>query len=143
MSLAEVLGRLGSAVVAWLCIYAWLIWTATLRVAECKTSGDDLWALCLGFGVLATLVSPAINLTRQLSEVHQVIRQFVWPLVLLAPLALMPLGSAWLGSTFNDAPLCTFAPAGNWHGWWAPLQSLLMLLASISVWKLVRTTPTR
>lgn len=138
MSLAEALGRLGCAVVTWLCIYAWLIWTATLRVADCRPGGDDLWALSLGFGVLTTLLSPAIGLTRPLDELHQVIRRFGWPLVLLVPLALLPIGSAWRTSTFGGAPLCAFVGESPWHAWWAPLQTLLLALAALSICRQIR-----
>lgn len=90
MSLAELLARLGTTIVAWLCIYAWLIWTATLRVATCNASGDDLWTLVLGFGVFTSALSLLLGLTRPLPEVHAMTRKFAWPLVLLLPLALAP-----------------------------------------------------
>lgn len=135
MSLAELLARLGTTTVAWLCIYAWLIWTATLRVATCNTSGDDLWTLVLVFGGFASALSTLLGLTRSLPEVHAMMRNFAWPLVLLLPLALMPVWTAWAGSTFAAAPLCPVAPAAVWHPWWAPLQTLLLAFAGYHIWR--------
>jgi hypothetical protein len=138
MSLAELFARLGTSVVLWLCIYAWLIWTATLRVATCNTSGDDLWALVLGFGVFVAGLSPLLALTRTLPEVHAMVRHFAWPLVLLLPLAAAPVWTAWVGSTFAAAPLCAVAPAASWHPWWAPLQSLMLLFTAYHIWRGIR-----
>lgn len=106
MSFAEVFARLGVAIVTWLCIYAWLVWTAVLRVAECDTSGDDLWSVVAGFGVLVNLLSPTLVLTRPLPDVHEVIRHLAWPLVVLVPLAAMPLWIAWNNTTIQGQPLC-------------------------------------
>jgi len=138
MSFAEVFGRLGMAIVTWLCIYAWLVWTAVLRVAECETSGDDLWAVVAGFGVLVALLSPALAMTRALPDVHVVIRNLAWPLVLLVPLAVMPLWSAWSHTTMHEQPLCQAAPGAPWHFWWAPLQSVLLAVTGWQVWRSTR-----
>ncbi len=137
MSLAEVLARLGSTCVTWLCLYAWLIWMATLRVASCTTSGDELWALIMGFGLLVGAMSPMLGLTRVMPEVHSMVRNFAWPLVLLVPLALMPLWTAWTGTTMGGDPLCPVAASATWHTWWAPLQTLLLLMCGYQVWRCI------
>jgi hypothetical protein len=134
MSFAEVFGRLGMAMVTWLCIYAWLVWSAVLHVAECATSGDDLWALVFGFGVLVSMLSPALGLTRPLPEVHPLIMSLAWPLALLVPLAVLPLWDAWSGATLQGESLCSAAPVASWHLWWAPAQTILLSITGWQVW---------
>ena len=137
MSFAEILARLLTALVGWLCLYAYMIWLATVRVVSCATDGNTLWAVLLGFGCFAAPLAWLLNLTRPLHDVHAILRHFAWPLLLLLPLAVPPVYTAWIGSTLADAPLCIDTVAEAWHAWWAPLQTALLIFMGWSVFRAV------
>ena len=53
MRLSEVFLRLASALVAWMVIYAYVIWLAALHAIGCGPDGDEIFRLLLGMAPLA------------------------------------------------------------------------------------------
>ncbi|MEZ5597605.1 MAG: hypothetical protein R3E84_14665 [Pseudomonadales bacterium] len=135
MSIAEALLRLGAALVAWLCLYAWVLWLATLRVISCAADGDHLWAVLFGFASAMLPLAGLTRATRPLDDIHSLLGWFRWPLLILALLAIPPLLSAWLGSTLDSQPVCPSAAPAAWHFWWAPAQTVVMLGVAVILWR--------
>ena len=138
MSFAEVMGRLAAALVGWMCVYAYVIWLATLRIVSCTTDGNTLWAVLLGFGCFTAPLAALLNLTRPLSEVHALLRHFVWPLLLLTILAVIPVYTAWINSTLGGGALCLSTTFDAWHAWWAPMQTALLGCIGALVYRAIR-----
>lgn len=138
MSFAEVMVRLAAALVGWMCVYAYVIWLAALRVVSCSTDGNTLWAVLLGFGAFTAPLAGLLNLTRPLWDVHALLKHLVWPLLLLTPLALIPVYSAWTHSTLAGGALCTTTAVDAWHAWWAPMQTALLGGIGWLVWRAIR-----
>lgn len=142
MSFAEVMARLAAALVGWMCVYAYVVWLATLRIVTCTTDGSTLWAVLLGFGCFTIPLAWLLNLTRPLEEVHALLRHLVWPLLVLAPLALLPVYSAWIGATLAGDSLCASATVDRWHAWWAPIQTALLTGIGWLVFRAIRPSAT-
>ena len=138
MSFAEVMGRLAAALVGWMCVYAYVIWLATLRIISCTTEGNTLWAVLLGFGFFTAPLAGLLNLTRPLGEVHALLRHFVWPLLILTTLAVIPVVTAWINSTLAGGALCTSTTVDTWHIWWAPTQTVLLVCIGWLVYRAIR-----
>jgi hypothetical protein len=135
MSLPEMLLRLGTALVAWMVLYTHLIWLATLRMIECSSDADELWRLLLGFAPITIGLSMLLTNTRVLQEVHQIIRWFAAPLVLLVPLAAIPVWTALRLTTFGGESICLINPTPWWHNLWAPAQAFTLLWIVWAVWR--------
>jgi len=130
------MARLSAALVGWMCLYAYVIWLATVQMVSCTTDGNTLWAVLLGLGCLTAPLAWLLDLTRPLAEVHALLRHAAWPLFALTPLALIPIYSAWTGSTFGGEPLCPSTAVDTWHAWWAPMQTALLVCVG---WPVIRT----
>ena len=135
MSFAEVLLRLGTALVAWMVVYAYLLWLAALRVSGCDADGDALWRLLLGFAPVAAALSPLVGATRPLADVHRILRWASAPLLLLVPLAAVAIWPTWQRATVAGLDVCAAAPADAWQVWWAPAQLLAVLVILVVVWR--------
>jgi hypothetical protein len=129
MSFAEVMG-----------VYAYVIWLATLRIVSCTTDGNTLWAVLLGFGCFTAPLAGLLNLSRPLHDVHAMLRHFVWPLLLLTMLAVIPVYTAWINSTLAGGALCLGTTFDAWHAWWAPIQTALLGCIAWLVYRAVRPT---
>ncbi len=140
MSFAEVIVRLAAALVGWMAVYAYVLWLATLPMVSCTTDGNTLWAVLLGFGCMAAPLAWLLKLTQPLGEAHSMLKHAVWPLVVLTPFALVPVWSAWTGSTLGEAPLCPSTAVDPWHAWWAPVQTVLLVCVGWQLFRTVRPT---
>lgn len=135
MSTIEVLLRLGCTMVGWMVIYAYCIWTATLRVVACTANGDEMWRLLLGFAPLAIGFAFTLSAVAKLPEVHKLIRMLALPLVVIIPLALWPIWTTLEIATLQGLPICKESPAGAWQAWWAPIQLFTMLIVANFVFR--------
>ena len=137
MNVAEVLLRLGCAMVAWMVTFTQLIWLATLRVTGCAADGDQLWRLLLGFAVISIGFSFLLLVSRPLKEVHGILRWFVVPAALLLPLALPPVLSALSSATLGSTGICSEV-AKPWHPYWAPVQLAALAAIAWNGWRTFR-----
>ncbi len=56
MRFAEVFLRLGSALVAWMMMYAYFLWLAAVYVVACGADGDEMHRLLLGLAPFVWLL---------------------------------------------------------------------------------------
>lgn len=141
MSLPEMLLRLGTSLVAWLVIYTHLIWLGTLRMVGCNSDADQLWRLLFGFAPIAFGFSWLLTNSRALKEVHQIIRWFVLPLIVLVPLALIPIWQTFSKTNLDGAAICLVTPMPWWHTSWAPLQTIAVAWIVFMAWRVWRPAP--
>ncbi|MEQ8483181.1 MAG: hypothetical protein RIB46_02345 [Pseudomonadales bacterium] len=135
MSFAEVALRLGTCLVAWMVIYAYLLWVAVLRVSGCDADGEALWRLLLGVAPAAALAAGLVGLTRPISEVHELLRWGRLPLLLLLPLSLAGIWPTFERVTVSGLAICGPGPAPIWQAWWAPLQLLALTAVIVIAWR--------
>lgn len=138
MTFAELVLRLGVALVAWMLLIAYFLWLAALNASGCDADGDALWRLLLACAPLAALVSPLVGATRPIDDVHRILRWGWVPLALLAPLALAAVWPTWQRATLIGLAVCGDGAAPAWQVWWAPVQALAMTAIGIVVWRVGR-----
>jgi len=136
MSFAEVFLRLGTALVAWMVIYAYFLWMAILRQVGCNADGDELYRLLMGMAPVAIGFSVLLRSTRPMHEVHSVLRWLSLPLVLLVPAALLSAWQVLQSATFAGQGICSPDFPSSWHYWWAPLQIAAALTTSYMVYRI-------
>ncbi len=135
MSTIEVLLKLGISIVAWMVIYAHCIWAATLGVAGCDADGDALWLLLLIFAPFTLGFSFSLSASTQLPEVHGIIKYLALPLVVLIPLAALPVWTTMQIATIGTAAICGDGAQASWHAWWAPVQIFTLLTVTVMAWR--------
>ena len=132
--IAEMLLRLGCSLVGWMVVYTHCIWLGTLRVVGCGPDGDELWRLLLGFVPFAVGFSFLLTSTARFTEVAKILRWLAVPLVVLIPLAALPVFSAISSTTFASQPICGPSLAA-WHAWWGPVQLFTLIVVG---WRVFR-----
>jgi hypothetical protein len=135
MAFAEVFLRLGSALVAWMVVYAYYLWTAILRQAGCVADSDEMYRLVLGMAPLAVAFSFLLRVTRPMQEVHSALRWLSVPFLLLVPIALLSVWSVFSRVNIGGQSICGDGASSLWQLWWAPLQIVAVVLTS---WLLLR-----
>ena len=135
MSTIEVLLKLGSCLVGWMVVYTHCVWTATLRMVDCGTDGDEFWLLLLVFAPITIGATFLLSATTQLKEVHQTIKKLALPMIVLLPLAVWPVWISLQNATFHLEALCHNGSIALWHPWWAPLQLITLLVVGIKSWQ--------
>ena len=138
MNIAEVLLRLGCALVAWIVIITHVVWLGTLRAVGCGPDGDQLWRLLLGFAAVTIGFSFLLDATRRISAVHDILRWGVVPVGFFALFAVLPVLTALTNTTLGGAPICGGAPVPAWHVWWAPVQVLTLSAVAFGCWRAFR-----
>jgi len=135
--MAEVLLRLGCSLVAWMVVYTHCIWLATLRLVDCGVAGDELWRVLLGFAPVAVGFAFLLPAVHPIAEVARILRWLAVPLLLLIPLAALPVVAALRVPGTRVEGFCGESPAG-WHDWWGPVQIVTLTLVgwlALRVWK--------
>lgn len=137
-SLPDMLLRVGSTLVAWMVIYAHLLWLAILPQAGCS-DGDELWRLLLGFAPVAIAFSLLVRAVHVLPGIYAITRFMAIPAGLLMLLAVQPVIGAFSATTLASEPLCAGMPTATWHPYWAPVQIAALLLIAVQcvrAWRL-------
>ncbi len=130
MRFAEIFLRIGSALVAWMVLYAHFLWLAALRAIGCGPDGDEIYLLLLGMVPLSCGASLLIGVTRKLPEVHSMLRWLALPLLLLLPLALWSTWTVIVRVHSHGEPICAAGETSAWEVLWAPVQLLTLGLVT-------------
>lgn len=133
MRFAEIFLRIGSALVAWMVLYAHLLWLAALRTIGCGPDGDEIYLLLLGMVPLSCGASLLLGVTRPLPEVHSMLRWLAVPLLLLLPLALRSTWAVIVPVHVHGEPICGAGDVPAWEVLWAPAQLLTLGLVTAMV----------
>jgi hypothetical protein len=137
---AEVFLRLGSALVAWMMMYAYFLWLAAAYVIACGPDGDEMHRLLLGLVPFVGGFAFALQVTRPFTEIHSMLRWLGVPLFLLLPFALRSVWNVFQTVNLNAAAICTDHVPPTWQTLWAPLQMITLLFALymiVRVWRSV------
>ena len=134
MRFAEVFLRLGSALVAWMVIFAYVLFTAILFRLECGPDGDEMHRLLLGLAPMAIFGAWVIRVTKPLGEVHKILVGLSLLVVVLLPFAVRSTWEVFQQVNLNAASICPGAPAA-WQVYWAPIQFVsLIILTGLLIW---------
>ena len=140
MRFAEVFLRLGSALVAWMVIYAHMLWLAVLFRLACGPDGDEMHRLLLGLAPITIGAAVALRSTRPLEEIHSMLRWLAVPLLLLLPFIGRSIWQAVEATVVNESAFCANVPPAIWQIIWAPVQiatAALVLYLAYRVWRSV------
>ena len=143
MRFAEVFLRMGSSLVAWMMLYAYVVWLAALHAIGCGPDGDELHRLLLGLALLAVGFSFVLRVTDPFAEIQNILRWLGAPLLLLLPFALRSIWSIFNTVNLGSSAICANEPPAGWQLLWAPLQVLALLIVAyglIRVWRSVAPT---
>lgn len=132
--LPDLLLRVGCTMVAWMVIYAHLLWVAVLPNTGC-TDGDALWRLTLGFAPVALGFALLLRAVHVLPEIYNTTRYFALPAFLLVLLAARAVATSFTTNTLNGASICDIMPSPAWHAWWAPVQVVVLALLALQIYR--------
>ncbi len=135
MRFAEVFLRLGSALVAWMMIYAHFLWLAVLFRLSCGPDGDEMHMLLLGLAPITIGASFVLRATRPFREIHSMLRWLGVPLLLLTPFIVRSIWQAVDTVVINESSFCANQPPFIWEIVWAPAQ---IITVSVVLWLVVR-----
>ena len=138
MRFAEVFLRLGSALVAWMVIYAHVLWLAVLFRLACGPDGDEMHKLLLGLAPITIGMSFVLRATRPFSEIHSMLRWLGVPLALLLPFIVRSIWQATDAVIINESAFCADVPPSIWQIAWAPAQIVtvaVVLLMVLRMWR--------
>jgi hypothetical protein len=124
MRFAEVFLRLGSALVAWMILYAYALWLAVMSVIGCGPDGNEMPRVLLGMAPLAVAASFALRATRPFSDIHRLLRWLGLPLGLLLMLSLRTVWGVFNRIHLNDLAICSAGEAAGWERAWVSVQVL-------------------
>ena len=128
MKFAEVFLRLGSSLVAWMMLYAYVLWLAVLNTLGCGPDGDEMHRLLLGMAPAACGFAFLLRVTRSMPEVHSIIRWLAAPLLLLMPLALISIWSVFTSANVESLSICSNNSAVLWERAWSSVQLISLIL---------------
>ena len=141
MTFAEVFLRLGSALVAWVVVFAHCIWLAALHEVSCGAAGPQPWGVLLGFSLITLIGALALPLGATVPGVAGILKYPAVPLVLLVPLSARHAYSVLERVNFSAGTICNDPTSQAleprwWEAWFGPTQ--LILLAIIVVMAIVQ-----
>lgn len=128
MRFADVFLRLGSALVAWMVLYAYFLWLAALSSMGCGADGDEMHRLLLGMAPVAVGFAFLPGVTRPMPDVHSILRWLAVPLLLSSPLAFMSIWKTFVRANVEALSICSNEAAVLWERVWAPAQLLSIVL---------------
>jgi NADH:ubiquinone oxidoreductase subunit 6 (subunit J) len=130
MRFAEVFLRLGTALVAWMLLFAHFLWVAVVRVTACGPDGHELHVLLLATVPAACVSAWLIRVSRPLEGVHPILLWLGAPLGLFIVLAL---GGIWsVASTVHikGESICQGLSPALWEQFWSPVQLATAILVA-------------
>ncbi len=143
MRFADVFLRLGSALVAWMVLYAYVLWFVALNALGCGPDGDEMYRLLFGMAPIACCFAILLRATRPLSEVHSILRWLGVPLLLLSPLVFVSVWKTFDRANLESLSICSNSAAVLWERAWAPVQFLSLLLIAYMLIRVLKVWPTK
>jgi len=128
MRFAEVFLRLGSALVAWMMMYAYFLWLAAVYVIACGPDGDEIHRLMLGLAPFVCGFAFALPLTRPFAEIHSILRWLGVPLFLLLPFALRSVWQVFQTVNMSSSAICASGAPSTWQSFWVAVQLVTLML---------------
>jgi hypothetical protein len=133
MRFAEVFLRLGSALVAWMILYAYALWLAVLRVIGCGPDGDEMARVLLGMAPLAVAASFVLRTTRSFIDIHRMLRWLGLPLGLLLLLSLRSVWGIFNRVHLDGLAICSAGSTAIWEQAWVPVQAVALAAIAILI----------
>lgn len=131
MGVAELLLRLGCALVAWLVMLAHCVWLAALGAVDCGSAGSQPWLMLLAFTPVTLGFALLLQVGFAVPGIGSVLRL---PAVALAPLLVLAARGAYVtfaAVNLRGEPLCE--SVALWTRWWAPLMFAALLVVAIAL----------
>ena len=138
MRFAEVFLRLGVSLVAWMVVYAYVVWLAALNSIGCGPDGDELHRLMLGFAPFAAGAAFLLGAANRIDGMQGLLRWLGAPLAVLVPLALLSIWTVFVRSNVSAYSICADHSGGGWHSLWAPLQLLTVVIIAYRVLRMIK-----
>jgi hypothetical protein len=139
MQFAEVFLRLGSALVAWMVLYAHILWLAALYAMGCGPDGDEMHRLLLGLAPFTIGMAVVLRATRPLAEIHSMLRWLSIPLLLLTPFAIRSTWAVFQRVNGETLQICGQGAASSWETLWPAVQLLVLIVVAYMVVKVWRS----
>lgn len=133
MQFAEVFLRLGSSLVAWMVLYAHVLWLAALHAMGCGPDGDEMHRLLLGLAPITIGMAVVLRVTRPMAEIHSILRWLGIPLFLLMPFAVRSTWETIQRVNGKALQICGDGPASSWEVYWSAVQLLTLLVVAYMV----------
>ena len=139
MQFAEVFLRLGSSLVAWMVLYAHVLWLAALHAMGCGPDGDEMHRLLLGLTPVTIGMAIVLRATRPLAEIHSMLRWLGIPLLLLLPFAVRSTWEVFRRVNQESLQICGAGAASSWESAWPVVQLLVLIVVAYMVAKVWRS----
>ena len=131
MRFAEVFLRLGSSLVAWMMLYAYVLWLAALHVAGCGPDGEEMHGLLLWIAPFACGFAFLQRATGALPDIQRVLSWLGVPLLVLLVFVLPNIWRVASRATFARIAVCDDGPAPMWQAAWAPVQLVCLTIIAM------------
>lgn len=139
---ADVFLRLGSALVGWMVLYAYVLWLAALNALGCGPDADEMHRLLFGMAPVACCFAILLRVTRPLSEVHSILRWLGVPLLLSSPFVFVSIWKTFYRANLESLAICSNSAAALWERAWAPTQLLMFLIIAYLLIRMLKVGPT-
>ena len=124
---AEIFLRIGSALVAWMVLYAFFVWLSVLHRVGCTTNDDEFFFLLMFVAPLAMGSALALNATRSFNDIHKILRWLGFPLLLTSIVAIRNILVVFDRVNLKNSYICPDTAVATWHEYWAPVQIMGIL----------------
>ena len=140
MSFSELFLRLGCSLTAWIVVFAHCVWLAALQQVDCTTTGTQPWVALLGFSVITIGLAALLPVGATVPGVAGMLRLPGVLLLLLIPFAFRHVAFVFERATLNNRGICVDGIAAGWERWWAPVQTVVLVVIVVSAIVLWRRT---
>ena len=138
MRFAEVFLRLGTALVAWMMLYAHFVWLAALRSIGCGPDGDELHRVLLLLVPVTIGFASLLRVTRPLDEIHRILRWLGLPLAALMLAGTYQVLVITRSVYMTGLAICSTSGATGWHQIWGAAQLLAIVVSSVMIVRIWR-----
>lgn len=125
-------------------LYAHILWLALAEEFGCGPDGDEMYRLLLGMVPLTIGAVFLLQATRELTDVHKILRWFGILPGLLVPFGIISVAKIFKRVNAEGQAICGESAAPAWQHWWAPTQVIVLILIVfmiVAVWRTARSDP--